>query len=114
MSAFVYVLGCVGPDGCRTYVGWTLDLERRLAEHNGGGRGGAKSTRGRHWLLLYAERHGCRIEAMRREWHLKRDRGLRRKLAQAAQGFQPLQSECSASCHDKDADFGPLPLTPGG
>ena len=87
MSAFVYVLGCDAPDGYRTYVGWTLDLDRRLAEHNAGTRNGAKSTRGRVWCLLYAERLSSRNAAMSREWHLKRDRALRRRLALTAQGI---------------------------
>jgi len=85
MTGFVYVLGSSAADGYRTYVGWTLDLERRLAEHNSGT--GAKSTRGRAWCLIYAERLPSPVEAMRREWHLKRDRRLRRRLAQAAQGL---------------------------
>ena len=52
-------------------------LDQRLARHNGG-PGGAKSTRGRLWVLLYAERCATRGEAMSREWHLKRDRAFRR------------------------------------
>lgn len=84
-ASFVYVLGSAHACGYRTYVGWTLDLERRLAEHNSGT--GAKSTRGSVWCLIYAERWPCRIEAMRREWHLKRDRSLRRRLARSAQGL---------------------------
>jgi putative endonuclease len=84
-AGFVYVLGSDSPFGYRTYVGWTLDLDRRLAEHNSGS--GAKSTRGRVWCLIYAERLPTRIEAMRREWHLKRDRRYRRQLAQSAQGI---------------------------
>ena len=80
MSCFVYVLGCRGEKGSRTYVGWTVDLDRRLAQHNAGT--GARSTRGRTWTLLYAERHGTRQEAMSREWYLKRDRSLRKHLAQ--------------------------------
>lgn len=85
MTGFVYVLGSATAQGYRTYVGWTLDLDRRLAQHNSGT--GAKSTRGRAWRLLYAERLPDRIAAMRREWHLKRDRPLRRRLAQSAQGL---------------------------
>jgi putative endonuclease len=77
-GCFVYVLGSDGPGGARTYVGWTTDLERRLAEHNDGT--GARSTRGRTWRLLYAERYQNRGQAMSREWHLKRDRGFRRGL----------------------------------
>src|SRR5438270_924299 len=50
MPSFVYVLKCENPDGRTvTYVGWTLDLERRLAEHNGetsGAHRGARATRG--------------------------------------------------------------------
>lgn len=40
-------------DGKRTYVGVTTDVERRLAQHNGGRPGGAKATRGgRPWTVL--------------------------------------------------------------
>ena len=62
-----------------TYVGWTLDLERRLAEHNGKSVG-ARSTRGRHWALVYAEKHRTRKGAMRREFVLKNDRKFRASL----------------------------------
>jgi putative endonuclease len=79
MACFVYILGSEGKGGFRTYVGWTNDLEKRLAAHNSGE--GAKSTRGRQWRLLYAERYKNRGEAMSREWHLKRDRRFRKALA---------------------------------
>ena len=75
MVCFVYVLGSEGRGGYRTYVGWATDLNRRLGEHNTGI--GARSTRGRRWVLLYAERHNNRGEAMSREWHLMRDRRFR-------------------------------------
>ena len=80
-ECFVYVLGSSGETAFRTYVGWTIDLERRLAEHNSGN--GARSTRGRSWSLLYAERHATRRDAMSREWHLKRDRRFRKALSPA-------------------------------
>jgi len=79
MPCFVYVLGSGGKGGYRTYVGWTTDLNRRLGEHNSGT--GARSTRGREWVLLYAERYANRQQAMSREWHLKRDRRFRELLA---------------------------------
>jgi len=79
MPSFVYVLGCRTTGRCLTYVGWTTDVERRLVQHNGGT--GARSTRGRLWVLLYTEKFRTRRQAMSREWHLKRDRKLRRKLA---------------------------------
>lgn len=81
MASFVYVLGSFGKGGPRTYVGWTLDLDRRLIQHNGGK--GARSTRGRVWTLLYSERHRTRRAAMSREWYLKRDRPFRKRLLQA-------------------------------
>jgi putative endonuclease len=81
MTHYVYVLAAQGGTGrVVTYVGWTLDLERRLAEHNGFGSRGAKSTRGRHWILLYAERHQSKGAAMAREYALKKDRKFRAQL----------------------------------
>lgn len=77
--AYVYVLGAVRGADRRTYVGWCVDLEQRLSAHNAGR--GARSTRGRSWVLLYAERYPTRNEAMSREVSLKRDRKLRAALA---------------------------------
>ena len=79
MTCFVYILGARKKGSTRTYVGWTIDLDRRLGEHNAGT--GARSTRGRQWVLLYAERCATRGEAMSREWYLKRDRRFRKCLA---------------------------------
>jgi putative endonuclease len=70
MENFVYILGCKTARGWQTYVGWTNDLEKRLAAHNAGT--GARSTHGRQWSLLYAENYATRSEAMSREWYLKR------------------------------------------
>ncbi len=78
-SCFVYIIGAAEKGAWRTYVGWTTDLEARLGAHNAGT--GARSTRGREWQLLYAERYPTRAEAMGREWHLKRDRAFRRQVA---------------------------------
>jgi putative endonuclease len=74
MPCFVYIIGSAN----RTYCGWTSDLDKRLKAHNNGT--GAKSTKGRKWALLYAERYQNRGEAMSREWHLKRDRRFRELL----------------------------------
>jgi putative endonuclease len=83
MDFYVYILGCRDRHGLRTYVGWTTDPDRRLAEHNAGT--GARSTRGRVWILLHVERHATKQEAMSREWHLKRDRKFRKRIAEALQ-----------------------------
>ena len=78
MLFFVYVLGSRRKGDRRTYVGWTTDLERRLGQHNAGV--GARSTRGRKWILLYSERCKTRSEAMSREWYIKHDRKFRTVL----------------------------------
>lgn len=78
MLFFVYVLGSRRKDDRRTYVGWTTDLKRRLQQHNAGL--GAKSTRGRKWILLHSEACKTRNEAMSREWTIKRDKKLRTLL----------------------------------
>ena len=84
-TCFVYVLGSFDSRGrARTYVGWTTELKRRITEHNAGT--GARSTRGRQWRLLYAEPYTARRDAMSREWHLKRDRRLRKELLGCLKG----------------------------
>ena len=76
-AAYVYVLRAIGEQ--LTYVGWTKDVGRRLEAHNSGR--GARSTRGRRWEIIHIEEYPSRRLAMAREVALKRDRGLRRRLA---------------------------------
>src|SRR4029077_10845804 len=78
MFFFVYVLGSQRKNDRRTYVGWTTDLKRRLEQHNAGR--GAKSTRGRKWILLYSECCNTKSEAMSREWYIKHDTRFRNTL----------------------------------
>ena len=87
MDCFVYVLGSRGKDRTLTYVGWTNDVARRLKQHNSGK--GARSTRGRAWVLLHSESFATKAEAMSREWHLKRERAFRKKLAQHDESLTP-------------------------
>jgi putative endonuclease len=86
MQFFVYVLGSKRGKDRRTYVGWTIDLKRRLEQHNAGR--GAKSTRGRKWVLLYSESCKTNRAAMSREWHIKRDRAFRKKLRVSFESIQ--------------------------
>ncbi len=79
MDCFVYVLGTLAKNRHLTYVGWTDDVAQRLKKHNAGK--GARSTRGRIWVLLHSECFPTKREAMSREWHLKRDRKFRKRLA---------------------------------
>lgn len=84
MALRYYVYLLVSTDGTRSYVGWTTDLDKRLQQHNAGT--GARSTRGRLWSLVYAERHPSRPDAMSREWFLKRERAFRAAVRNAMHG----------------------------
>lgn len=68
-------------DGKRTYVGYTVNLKRRVRQHNGELVGGARRTHGSfEWTPKYVA-HGFRTknEAMSYEWHWKHQSGTRIK-----------------------------------
>lgn len=82
---YVYILRCA--DGS-LYTGIALDLQRRLDEHNGDDRLGARYTRSRRPVTLaYAEAAPDRAAACRREHAIKR-LGRPAKETLAA-GWQP-------------------------
>jgi putative endonuclease len=107
-ACFVYVLGSQGKGGFKTYVGWTNDLDRRLAAHNAGK--GARSTRGRIWALLYAESCKTRAAAMSREWHLKRDRAFRRIIAAPARGIHSATTAVPETLRSSASSAPPIAL----
>ena len=78
MSYFVYVISSLKKTKSKTYVGWTKDLNKRLRKHNLGK--GAKSTKGRKWKIIYHEIFSSKENAMKREYFLKKDRKIRKKL----------------------------------
>lgn len=73
---FVYVLR----NGAgTTYTGITMDVARRLSEHNEGT--GAKFTRGRGpWTVIHTEGPLPHGDALRRETAIKRDRSFKARL----------------------------------
>lgn len=78
---YVYVLYSQSSD--RFYVGYTLDLEKRFAEHNKGLNFSTKAYR--PWQLIYYEAHTNEADAKRREKYLKTtagDRALHRMLTE--------------------------------
>lgn len=83
---WVYLLECA--DG-KLYAGITTDLERRVAQHNGLRRGGARCTRARRPVrLVYAEPQPDRGAATRREAAIKRmPVGDKRALVQGGEGL---------------------------
>jgi putative endonuclease len=66
----IYILECV--DGS-LYCGITNNLEKRLKQHKGEIKGGAKYTRS-HWpcKLVYKEKSASRSEASQREIIIKK------------------------------------------
>lgn len=81
MKYYVYMLKS-NDQKSKTYVGWTNNLKRRLSSHNSGM--GAKSTRGKIWHLIYREAFNSKKDAMRREYFLKKDKKLRKRLKEEA------------------------------
>ena len=77
MSFYVYMLKSKGIKSV-TYVGYTNDLKKRIKLHNIGK--GAKFTRGRNWVLIYNEKHKSKKEAISREYYIKKNRSLRKKI----------------------------------
>ena len=61
-----------------TYVGYTNNLKKRINLHNSGK--GAKFTRGRKWVLIYKEKFKSKKEAISREYYIKKNRSLRKKI----------------------------------
>ena len=68
MTCYCYIVEC--SDGT-FYTGWTLDPERRVAQHNKGVGAKYTSTR-RPVKLVYLEEQPDRISAMKRELAIKR------------------------------------------
>jgi len=65
---YVYIVQCA--DGT-LYTGYAVDLDKRIAAHNGGR--GAKYTAGRRPVsLVYSESFDSKSDALKREHELKR------------------------------------------
>ena len=74
MSWYVYLLATV-QEPQRTYVGATIDVERRLRQHNGEISGGARKTSqapGGWYRVCYIKGFENKREALRFEWWWKR------------------------------------------
>ena len=77
MIYYVYMLKSKGVKPV-TYVGYTNNLAKRINLHNSGK--GAKFTRGRKWALIYKEKFNSKKEAISREYYIKNNKSIRKKL----------------------------------
>ena len=76
MTYFLYML--LDTNNKVSYVGYTKNLFKRISLHNSGK--GAKFTRGRRWKLIYKEKCKSKVEAIKKEILLKKNRTLRKKI----------------------------------
>ena len=66
---YVYIVRC---NDDTLYAGMTNDVERRIDEHNGDNKLGAKYTRARRPVTLeYQQQFETRSAACKFEWHIK-------------------------------------------
>ena len=81
MSFFVYMLKSISKKPV-TYVGYTKNLKKRIQLHNAGK--GAKFTRGRAWKLIYKEILNSKSKAISREYYIKNNKSLRKKIKETS------------------------------
>ena len=78
MKYFVYLIISKNKQKYLSYVGYTNNLKKRLANHNASK--GAKFTRGRKWILAYSMGYNSKSKAMSEEYKLKKNYKLRNKI----------------------------------
>lgn len=85
---YVYVVVCFDNS---YYCGITTDLERRLKQHNGELKGGAKYTRGRRpCRYVYTKKASNRSEASKEEYRFKKlSRKEKEKVISLGSDLQP-------------------------
>ena len=75
MKFFVYLLVSINKNRVITYVGYTNNLNKRVALHNKSK--GAKFTKGRKWTLIYKKCYKTKSLAMKNEYILKKNQKKR-------------------------------------
>jgi len=78
MTYYVYLIVTKVKNRTTSYVGYTNNLNKRIKLHND--NKGAKFTKGKKWKLVYYEIYDSKIEAMKKEYSLKKNYYLRNKL----------------------------------
>ena len=78
MSYFVYMLISHHENKIYSYVGYTKNIKKRLADHNNSK--GAKYTKGRIWDIIYKKKYLSKSRAMKEEYLLKKNIKLRANI----------------------------------
>ena len=77
MHHYVYMIKSVKYGKVKTYVGYTINLKKRINKHNSGK--GAKSTRGRYWKIIFKKRYLNKSLALKAEYLIKNNSLIRKK-----------------------------------
>tara|TARA_Y100000741_G_scaffold364549_1_gene355949 strand:- start:770 stop:1021 length:252 start_codon:yes stop_codon:yes gene_type:complete len=80
MTFFVYIIKSISGKIRKTYVGYTINIDKRLNAHNN--NKGAKSTKGYKWKLIYKKKFKSKSDAMKYEYYLKKNRKEKLKIMQ--------------------------------
>ena len=75
MKHIVYLLITRKNNKFTSYVGYTINLNKRLKLHNSGR--GAKFTKGFKWEVIYQKRYNTKSKALIEEYKLKNDKKKR-------------------------------------
>ena len=75
---YVYLIVSKNKAPIKSYVGYTNNIKKRIYDHNRGK--GAKSTRGRSWVLVFKKKFKSKTSAMKYEYFLKKNKKLRKKI----------------------------------
>ena len=78
MVYYVYLIKTLEGFPRKSYVGYTNNINNRLAKHNL--NLGAKSTKGYKWELIYKKKFYSKSKALSFEYQLKKDRKERLKI----------------------------------
>ena len=78
MYHYVYMIKSIKYGKVKTYVGYTINLKKRLNAHNLGK--GAKSTRGRYWKIIFKKKYLNKSSALKAEYFLKNNSLIRKKI----------------------------------
>ena len=78
MKHIVYLLITKKNNKLTSYVGYTIDLNKRLKLHNRGK--GAKFTKGFKWEVIYQKSYKNKSQALIEEYKLKNDKKKRKLI----------------------------------
>jgi putative endonuclease len=78
MYHYVYMLISVNRINLITYVGYSINPNKRLNLHNLGK--GAKFTKGRKWKIIFKKKFNNKTEALKFEYFLKKNIKMRSNI----------------------------------